>query len=87
MATHGKNDGEEKANEDRPAVNPALVLELFTELQKAETKAGRRFDFKGACELYSNKLSGSDFEEMLWMAGLRYPFSPEVSVAVLALSL
>ncbi|KDO25189.1 hypothetical protein SPRG_22238 [Saprolegnia parasitica CBS 223.65] len=59
------------------SVNPALALELHAEIQKAEDKAGARFDFKTACEHYKNKLSASDFKELLWTAGVRHPFSPD----------
>ncbi|OQR94331.1 hypothetical protein ACHHYP_01468 [Achlya hypogyna] len=71
MAPQCREDGKPAA------VNPALALELFSELQKAEAKSGQRYDFKAACENYGNKLSGNDFKEMLWTAGLRYPFSPD----------
>ncbi|OQS05152.1 hypothetical protein THRCLA_20705, partial [Thraustotheca clavata] len=64
-------------SEEKREINAVLALELHTELQKAQTKSNHRFDFKEACELYQNKLSGSDFKELLWMTGLRYPFAQE----------
>ncbi|RHY95101.1 hypothetical protein DYB37_002122 [Aphanomyces astaci] len=55
-----------------------VLTEAFTEMQKMMVQKGVEFDYKSAFSLIDKGvITPPDLNEVLWAAGVRYPFSPE----------
>ncbi|KAF0693376.1 Aste57867_15654 [Aphanomyces stellatus] len=64
-----------KNNEAADAETHKLLHDAFVEIQKGDK--GHPFDYKSALQMFDKGVKPSDLKEVLWLAGVRYPFSPD----------